>query len=446
LGIVLALTISLGLAVTWQVRTVMTHTFLLEVDNRGHSVISDLAGRSVTYLERDDITGLHNLLADTVANHPDARYAFVLSPAGQVLAHTYPEAVPPDLIALVSPVDRDYSSHIHYDSYIGQIHDFSEPIMGAQLGSVRLGLSEVRLQSVISAVTRQMLLTTAAVAVVGVLAAILLTWLLTRPVLDLVDTTEALRQGDLTIRAPHWADDEIGALSDAFNQMIGDLEISQQAIAEKEAARTRLLAQLINAQEEERKRIARELHDGVGQALTSILVGMKLIDQFDNPADLHAKTAELRRTAGETLEDVRLLSRELRPSALDDLGLVAALERFVLEFTQRYPHLTVDLHIKLPERLPSMIETSLYRIVQEAMSNAARHGGADTLSILLTHRESHVQAIIEDNGSGFDVEAVRRAGSSVGLHSMTERAELLGGQVQLESSADGTAVYVEIPL
>jgi signal transduction histidine kinase len=173
---------------------------------------------------------------------------------------------------------------------------------------------------------------------------------------------------------------------------------------------------------------------------------MKLIDQFDNPADLHAKTAELRRTAGETLEDVRLLSRELRPSALDDLGLVAALERFVHEFTQRYPHLTVDLHIKLPERLPSMIETSLYRIVQEAMSNAARHGGADTLSILLTHRESHVQAIIEDNGSGFDVEAVRRAGSSVGLHSMTERAELLGGQVQLESSADGTAVYVEIPL
>jgi len=161
-----------------------------------------------------------------------------------------------------------------------------------------------------------MLLTTPLVAVTGVAAASLLTWLLTQPILQLVETTRQVGQGDLSARAPHWVDDEIGALADAFNQMVNDLAASQQAVAEKEAARSRLLAQLINAQEEERRRIARDLHDGVGQALTSLMVGLKLVNQIDDPQAILAQTTELRQVAGETLEEVRLLSRQLRPSVL----------------------------------------------------------------------------------------------------------------------------------
>jgi len=264
--------------------------------------------------------------------------------------------------------------------------------------------------------------------------------------LQLVETTRRVGRGDLAARAPHWADDEIGALADAFNQMVVDLQTSQQAIAEKEAARTRLLAQLIDAQEEERRRIARDLHDGVGQSLTSLMVGLKLLNQLGDNRAIADKTAELRQVAGETLDEVRLLSRQLRPSVLDDLGLAAALERYAAEFPGRYPGLTIDLHCDLPDRLPLPVETTLYRIAQEAMTNAARHSGGQALSVLLTQRAGRVQAIVEDDGRGFDPDAARRNGDSVGLHSMAERAELLGGSLKIESSGGGATVYVEIPL
>jgi signal transduction histidine kinase len=338
---------------------------------------------------------------------------------------------------------------LHYPGNDGHIHDFAvvlrEPGGETKIGTVRLGLAETRVVESISHLANQMWFTTLLVAGVGILAAMLLTWLLTRPILDLVMTTEQLRQGDLSARAPRWSDDEIGALADAFNQMVSELEASQQSVIEKENARTHLLSRLISAQEEERKRIARELHDGVGQTLTSILVHIKVLAQNQDPAT-EARINELHHLVDDTLTDVRMLSRELRPSALDDLGLTAALERYMQEFNMRFPHLETDLHTNLAGRLPPMIETSLYRIIQEAMTNAARHSQATSLSVLVNRRDGIVQAIIEDNGEGFDVKSKRRAGSSVGLHSMTERSELLNGTLEIESGSDGTTVYAEIPL
>lgn len=445
LGIVLALTVSLGLGVTLQVRQVMAETLLAELDNRGHSVVRDLALRSPGAITTGDRAALLALLTETVANHPDARYAFILDVHGQVIAHTFPGAVPPALLILLPPTFQQ-ETHLHYENYEGEIHDFGMPIQAGDLGVVRLGLAESRLWGRINAVTQRMLLTTLIVALFGILAAILLTWLLTRPISDLVITTKRVGRGDLSVRAPHWTDDEIGELADAFNQMIIALQVSQQAIVEKEAARTRLLSRLIDIQEDERKRIARELHDDVGQALTSILVQLKLLGQHHDANTFPGKITTLRQLVDETLTNVRLLSRQLRPSALDDLGLVAALERYTAELTSRYPALTVDLHNKLPVRLPPAVETTLYRIIQEAMTNAARHSTANQLSVVTTMREGRVQAIIEDNGQGFDVAATRRAGSSVGLHSMIERAELAEGKLDIESSTDGTTVYVEIPV
>lgn len=446
LGIVLALTMTLGLGVTLQVRSVMTETLLDELHNRGYSIVGDLAARSTTLLEQKDYTGLEHLLSETVHNHPDTRYAFIADASGKVLADTFADQVPADLLALtpIIPPLQDY--HLHYENYEGKIHDITHPIFPAGSPFIRLGLGESRLQGIIDDTTQRMLLTTLYVALAGVLAAVLLTWLLTRPILDLVTTTNRVRQGDLTARAPHWTDDEIGKLADAFNQMISALEASQQAVIEKEAARDHLLSRLIEAQEDERKRIARDLHDDVGQALTSVLVNIKMLEQSTHGASVQQQFDRLRKIVNETLTSVRLLSRQLRPSALDDLGLAAALERYIGEFTSRYPHLTVDLHCSVTHRLPATVETSLYRIIQEAMTNTARHSGASTVSVLVTQRDGRVQTIIEDNGHGFDVNTTRRAGSSVGLHSMIERTQLLSGKVDIESNPGGTTVYVEIPL
>ncbi|RLT45134.1 MAG: HAMP domain-containing protein [Chloroflexi bacterium] len=452
LGIVLALTAILGLGVTWQVRLVMSRVFVAELEQRGLSVVSDLAGRVIDPILLNDTFAVHELLIDTVVNHPDALYAFVVAPSGDVIAHTFGDSGFPLALLGVQPTAYDTADEAHrhiqhttYRSEQGMVHDFSAPIFEGRSGVVRLGLTETRLTGIINAMTGQMLLTTLVVALAGIAAATFLTWLLTRPILALVETTHLVGQGDLKARAPHWADDEIGALADAFNQMAVNLETSRQAIAEKDIARTQLLEQLITAQEEERKRIARELHDGVGQALTSLIVGMKVAGQLESTAEMRGKSEEMRLFATETLDQVRLLSRQLRPSVLDDLGLTAALERYADEFGRLHSHISVDLHLNLPERLPPLVETTLYRIVQEAMTNAARHSNGDTVSVLLSRHDDRVRAIVEDNGNGFDVEGARRAGRSVGLYGMTERAELVGGYLEVESSGDGTAVYVEVP-
>ncbi|GBD85897.1 signal transduction histidine-protein kinase/phosphatase DegS [bacterium BMS3Abin02] len=442
LGIVLALTTVLGLGITWQVRAVLRQVLIGELDSRGRSMASDIAGRSVDPLLLDDTLSLHDLLADTVAHHPDALYAYVVDPSGNVVAHTFGvDGFPTQLF----DIHHDADGESIYESSEGTIHEFSAPIFDGRAGTARVGLSETRLQNVINAITGQMLLTTLVVALVGIAAAIFLTWILTRPILDLVQTTRKVGSGDLAARARRWAKDEIGVLADAFNHMVNDLQQSQATIDEKEAARTRLLEQLITAQEEERKRIARELHDDVGQALNSLTLGISALALANGTEDANARASELRAITDETLQTVRQLGRDLRPSVLDDLGLAEALRNYAADFRSTYPEFSVDTHFDLTTRLQSTVEIALYRMVQEGMTNAARHSHGRTISVLVTQRNGLVQAIIEDDGVGFDVNAMRRSGKSVGIHSISERADLLGGRVRFESGSGGTSVYIEVP-
>ena len=146
------------------------------------------------------------------------------------------------------------------------------------------------------------------------------------------------------------------------------------------------------------------------------------------------------------MTEVRELSRELRPSALDDLGLIPTLERYAEDFTLRYPGINAHVHGDLTARLNQTVETALYRIVQEAMTNAARHGSASNVSVVLVQRPGSVRVIVEDDGSGFEPGTVRASRTSVGLHAMQERAELLDGEFVIESSSGGSTVYVEIPI
>jgi signal transduction histidine kinase len=146
-----------------------------------------------------------------------------------------------------------------------------------------------------------------------------------------------------------------------------------------------------------------------------------------------------------TLQDVRRLAVELRPKALDDFGLVAALERLAATFSEQ-TGIEVDLEAALPEeRLPAPVETALYRIVQESLTNVVKHARAHRVSILVTRRGEAVAAVVEDDGAGFDPDATREGG--VGLLGMRERLALLGGRLDVESRpGGGTALAVEVPL
>jgi signal transduction histidine kinase len=445
LGIVVTMTMVLGLGITLQVRSVMSSVLITELDSRGASVASDLAARAADPLLLNDPFEVYEVLEDAVKNHPDAEYAYVVQPSGAVLVHTFGESgFPTALQDLGTGVTEDGITHRHFDTASSIFHEFEAPILDGEYGAVHVGLSESRLVGVVDGVTTQMLVTTVFVAIVGVAAASFLTWLLTRPIVSLVETTRRVGEGDLTARSAYGAEDEIGMLSIAFNQMVDDLVSNRTTIAETEAARTRLLEKLITAQEEERKLISRELHDTIGQSLSSLMVGITVLDRLSGE-EAASKSRELQLLAGETLTQVRELSRELRPSALDDLGLAPALERYAEDFALRYSSISAHVQGDLAARLDQPVETALYRIVQEAMTNAARHASADNVSVVLLQRPGSVLAIIEDDGSGFEPDAVRRKHTSVGLHAMQERAELLGGEVVIESSVGGSTVFVEIP-
>jgi two-component system, NarL family, sensor histidine kinase DevS len=202
---------------------------------------------------------------------------------------------------------------------------------------------------------------------------------------------------------------------------------------------------VVAAQELERSRLARELHDETGQALTSILLGLKPLEDSTSPEETRGRVAAVRELVVSTLRDVRRLAVELRPSALDDFGLASAVERLVQTFREQ-SGLRVDLEARLAEeRLPSEVETALYRIVQEALTNVAKHSRATRVSILLTRRAASVAAVVEDDGEGFDPGVDAHGG--LGIVGMRERLALLGGRLAIESAPTaGTTLIAEVPL
>jgi signal transduction histidine kinase len=242
--------------------------------------------------------------------------------------------------------------------------------------------------------------------------------------------------------------DKLGADARFSNEDLRLAEIfaarAAVAVSLSERVARDTLRRVVEAQELERRRLARELHDETGQALTSILLGVKAIRASVTPADAERAEADVRAQVVQALQDVRALAVELRPAALDDFGLVPALERLAETFEARSGLETV-VQANLNRRLPPEIEIVLYRVVQEALTNIIKHAGAEHVSIVIRSREASVAATIDDDGRGFAVDDVRA--EALGLLGMRERLALVGGSLEVESSRDGgTTIAAQVPL
>lgn len=222
-------------------------------------------------------------------------------------------------------------------------------------------------------------------------------------------------------------------------------------VKQKEEVRLKLLDKVIQAQEEERKRIARELHDETSQSLTSILLGLSILADKKTEHERNEQLRGLRTLVQETLEEVHDLAWQLRPSVLDKYGLSMALERYTEQYRGKYG-IDADICILGLDgcRLQSGIEISVYRIVQEALTNVARYARARNVSIIVNKKQDTLSVIIEDDGVGFDVDHVlgrEPSRSNLGLRGMQERAILLNGTLKIESNyGGGTTVFVNIPV
>jgi PAS domain S-box-containing protein len=218
--------------------------------------------------------------------------------------------------------------------------------------------------------------------------------------------------------------------------------------AEKDKQEKEILSRLVGAQEDERKRIARDLHDELGQQLTALRLKLQAARKISDDEIMSGRLDEMQLIARQIDDGVDFLAWELRPSALDDLGLYVALDKYVSEWSH-YSGVRADLlapSFKKTRFLPE-VEMNLYRIVQEALNNVYKHAEAKSVDVILEKREDLMVLIIADDGKGFDPEDKNNRRKGMGLTGMRERAALIGGTLEFESTPDeGTSIYVRVPI
>lgn len=336
------------------------------------------------------------------------------------------------------------------------------------LGAIEIGLDMAPLNEQIKEQTLIMALIGGLtfVAIGGALALMFKSEVV-NPLSQLAASARRIAQGDFSARAEVNRKDEVGMMAQTFNEMAEQVERHARALEDSKreleqrvqerteqvqqmaAVRGQLLERLISAQEEERRRLARELHDEASQALSMIMMDLaRTRDSLPRDAkEARQRLSQSRSLAEQTLADLRRMIHELRPEVLDQLGLVPALRSYV---KSRLEAEKIKVQLQLPqldERLAPLVEITLFRVIQEAITNISRHSGASLVNIEVVMKDSTVIATIKDNGRGFDVEAAFKAPESWGLRGIRERVAVIGGELSIESSSEhGTRLQVRLPL
>jgi signal transduction histidine kinase len=300
--------------------------------------------------------------------------------------------------------------------------------------------------------------------------AVLVLWVniinhLTTGIKTLQQTISLATEGNLSQIYPGNTHDEFSRLAHSINVMLTSLDFTRQennqlheeALQMKEEKITLLknhLSQVVKVQEDERKRISRELHDQAGQALMAIQLGLGRIEKHACSNEITKEIDELKTLTHSTMQDIKNLALDLRPSMLDELGLIPTIRQYAKEFSRRTGiQIKLDLAIidhnqHNQNHFTAELETTLFRIIQESLTNAAKHAEADVVTIQLKETDSKLELIINDNGTGFDItEALaNQKKECVGLFGMKERVSLWNGNLVIKSfPGGGTTLFITIP-
>ncbi|HEX5545904.1 MAG TPA: sensor histidine kinase [Ktedonobacterales bacterium] len=268
------------------------------------------------------------------------------------------------------------------------------------------------------------------------------------PLNRLQDVVRRVGEGDLSVRAQPTplADVEIARIAATLNVMLDNVQSYENQVRNLSGA-------LIRAQEDERQRIARELHDDTGQVLTLLLIRLKLLESLPGAEAIQPQIEELRGLIASAIDQVRRLALNLRPPTIDQLGLIPALRSLVATFTESTGlHVSVELP-REPITLARERTLAVYRVVQEALTNTAKHAGAQHISVVVRREGDWLVAVIRDDGRGFSPETFAgrhrqpSGGAGVGLFGMEERGRLAGGSLALQSAPGrGASVTLRVPL
>lgn len=405
------------------------------LERRGLSVAAEVAELSSEALQTGNLFALEELIHTEKRNNDFVAYIFLLDTDGRVMAHTFPKGMPLHLRELHGEGGTE-PEVLRADTSLGQIQDIRWPIEEGALGAVRVGVSEDALRELLVSNLLKMLMITLGILLLAAALIFRLSEILTRPLHHLMERAEHISKGHFTRRAITFpATDEIGRLANAMNDM-------ERHLREGAQERSRLLRHIITAQEAERKRIAMELHDESGQTLTALLFSLRALANETDDENMQKALLAIRDETADTLTRLRSLAVELRPPALDELGIEAALEKLVADYRRKH---AVDIELTCTVKaVPGDVESlAVYRIVQECLTNIVRHSQATRAQIRLT-AGARIVLYVKDNGIGITQERIRaaRRENHLGIYGISERVRLLAGRMELSAEPpEWTTVY-----
>ena len=351
----------------------------------------------------------------------DVAYVVVAGPTGDRLSVFHPERASSKALSRTAP-----GGGLSPD---GSLYEVMTPVRDGnrQLARLYLGISLERVRREIGKTRVAIGLLGGGILALGVIAIVLISDLLTRPLRQVAAGAQRIAAGDLGHRVPSGRGDEIGRLAGSFNDMA-------EKVSARDASLRQLSRRLLSVQEQERVRIAREVHDELGQALTALKIDVSR----DQPA------SDLSQTIDKIVDLVRRIATDLRPAILDDLGVTAALEQQLRRLRER-TGIATTLNVPEDPQLDMLTSVTVYRIVQESIANVVRHADASRVDVSLIITGRTVVLEIRDNGRGITREEIA-SWQSLGLLGIRERAELLGGSVGIEGRpGEGTLLSVTLP-
>ncbi len=384
----------------------------------------------------NDRAALEEALSGTRRDE-DVAYVIVTDPGGRLLSSFHPERASREGLAR-----RAAGGGISPDR---SLHEVMTPIREGEreLARLYIGLSLAGTKREVARMRGGIAILTAIILAAALAAVALFSRLLTRPLREVAAGARRIAAGDLDHRVPEGRADEIGQLAASFNDMAAKIA-ERDAALRRSSEQMRLLSmRLLSVQEEERLRIARAVHDELGQVLTAMKIDLQQIGRGQEA--LQQPLAGISRSIDDVVDLVRRIATDLRPAILDDLGIAAALEQQLRRLRETTGMATTLLVSEEP-KLDMLTGVTLYRIAQEALANVVRHAGATDVEVALDVRDGAAVLRISDNGRGITPQQIADA-RSLGLLGIRERAELLGGSVIIEGRpGEGTSVTAMLPL
>lgn len=427
-----------------------------ETSIRGYEIGNYIGVLSSEEILQDNQYLVFTRIKKTCDMNRDVRYIIVTDYRGDVFTSTINREFPTGLPqTIMIPSDKE-SLTTYYNSNEGLITEVIVPIENGKVGAVRVGMNSDTMDLLLRHMMVNFFLFNALLLILAVFFGNTLTAQLIRPIENLAAASLEITKNNYDVQVPVLSKDEVGRMTEIFNEMVRELKAKNEAeaylIAElqkKEDSRNMLLRKLYTMQEDTRKALSRELHDGAGQSVTSILAYLRIMaSQTSDSKQLQLIDATRDIVAG-VLNEMRQMALDLRPPSIDDIGVVQTMEKYfyrTIEHNELEGTFTGGDNIP---QIPDEISLALYRILQEAMTNVIRHANASKVEVSIQYKNHTLFFSIKDDGCGFSEEEAEyaRRNDHIGLYSMKERVEILKGLFKIDSAPyQGTNILIAIPL